>query len=33
MFRLGVTFAVIGMVIGFGGMAYAAFWIVTHLGD
>jgi hypothetical protein len=31
-FRLGVTLAVIGAMIGLGGMAFAAFWIYTHLG-
>jgi uncharacterized membrane protein YtjA (UPF0391 family) len=31
MFRLGVTLAIIGAMIGFGGMAYSAFWIWTHL--
>jgi uncharacterized membrane protein YtjA (UPF0391 family) len=30
-FRLGLTLAIIGGAIGFGGMAYAAFWIYTHL--
>jgi hypothetical protein len=30
--RLGVTLAVIGAMIGLGGMAFAAFWIYTHLG-
>jgi hypothetical protein len=31
--RLGVTLALIGATIGFAGMAYAAFVIVTNLGD
>jgi hypothetical protein len=30
--RLGVTLAVIGAMIGLGGMAFAAFRIYTHLG-
>jgi hypothetical protein len=30
-FRLGLTLAIIGAMIGCGGMAYAAFWIYTHL--
>jgi len=31
MFRLGLVLAILGTMIGFGGMAYAAFWIYTHL--
>jgi uncharacterized membrane protein YebE (DUF533 family) len=30
-FRFGVTLAILGTIIGLGGMAYAAFWIWTHL--
>jgi hypothetical protein len=30
-FRLGITLAALGTVIGLAGMAYAAYWIVTHL--
>jgi hypothetical protein len=31
MFRLGLTLAIVGTMIGLGGMAYAAVWIYTHL--
>jgi hypothetical protein len=31
LFRLGLTLAIVGTIIGLGGMAYAAFWIYTHL--
>jgi hypothetical protein len=31
-FRLGVTLAIIGAIIGLAGMALAAFFIYTHLG-
>jgi hypothetical protein len=31
-FRFGVTLAIVGAIIGFGGMAFAAFVIYTHLG-
>jgi hypothetical protein len=30
-FRLGLTLAILGTFIALGGMAYAAFWIYTHL--
>jgi hypothetical protein len=31
MLRLGLVLAIIGTMIGLGGMTYAAFWIYTHL--
>jgi hypothetical protein len=30
-FRLGIILAIIGTAIGVAGMAFAAYWITTHL--
>jgi hypothetical protein len=30
--RLGLTLALMGTAIGLGGLAYASYWIWTHLG-
>jgi hypothetical protein len=30
-FRVGITLAIIGTAIGVAGMAFAAYWITTHL--